>query len=321
MPLARRLNAERSEALGVGVKPLRPWDLNVDVKGREPLRPFDKVEDLVKRTERIFARMDPSLGELFGRLREPGALDLESRKGKAPGGYQQQRERVRKAFIFMNAAGLANDVIVLLHEGGHAFHSMLCAQDPLLHYRNYPMEMAEVASMSMELLAHPFVDEFYPTKSDADRAKRQHLESVITILPWIATIDAFQHWLYTNPAHTREERKKQWVALQERFGPAVSWEGLGRVYERFWQRQLHLFGVPFYYIEYGIAQVGALQMWLNYRQDPRRAVEAYKAALTLGGSRPLPELWRTAGLELNFNEAMMRRLTGAIEKELDALPV
>ncbi len=317
VPLMRRLDEQRREALGL--ETLRPWDLAVDVLGRPPLRPFATVEQFVEGTERIFRRMDGDLGTIFASLRRPECLDLESRKGKAPGGYQYNRDRIRQPFIFMNAAGLHRDLITLLHEGGHAFHSILCADDPLLPYRGAPMEFAEVASMSMELLAHPFLDEFY-SQADATRARRQHLEAIMSILPWIATIDAFQHWLYTNPGHSRDQRLETWRRLDDRFGHRLDWTGLEAHHERSWQRQLHLFGVPFYYIEYGIAQIGALQMWVNFRRDRKAAVRRYRAGLALGGSRPLPQLWSEAGLEFDFGPQRLVSLMREVDSELAALP-
>ncbi|MCC6909040.1 MAG: M3 family oligoendopeptidase [Phycisphaerales bacterium] len=317
VPLMRALDRQRRE--GLGLDRLRPWDLAVDVKGRDPLRPFEGVDQFVQGTERIFQKMDRDLGAMFARLRKPDCLDLDSRKGKAPGGYQYNRDRIRQPFIFMNAAGLHRDLITLLHEGGHAFHSMLCADDSLLHYRHYPMEFAEVASMSMELLAHPFLEEFYD-QHEANRARRQHLEGIIGILPWIATIDAFQQWLYTNPTHTRQQRTQMWRDLDRRFGHEINWSGLDAYLDRGWQRQLHLFGVPFYYIEYGIAQIGALQMWVNYRRDAKQAVQKYQQGLALGGSRPLPELWSTAGLAFDFGPDRMSGLMHEVESELTALP-
>ncbi len=318
VPLMRRLDEERRE--GLGLSPLRPWDMAVDVKGREPLRPFETVEAFVDGTERIFRRMNRELGGMFATLRKPECLDLDSRKGKAPGGYQYNRDRIRQPFIFMNAAGLHRDLVTLLHESGHAFHSILSADEPLLSYRHYPMEFAEVASMSMELLALPFLSEFYDT-DEANRARRQQFERSLTILPWIATIDAFQHWLYTNPKHTRDQRRDKWLELDRRFGSAVDWSGLEPYAQRGWQKQLHLFGVPFYYIEYGIAQIGALQMWVNYRRDAKKAVQRYQAGLALGGSRPLPELWETAGLAFDFGAARMGGLMREIEAEMKVLPL
>jgi oligoendopeptidase F len=317
VPFMRRLNAQRAAALGVD--PLRPWDLAVDVRGRPPLRPFERAEDLVERTSRLFHRMDPRLGGMFDSLRGGSCLDLESRKGKAPGGYQAHRDRTLRPFIFMNAVGLHGDLETMVHEAGHAFHSILCHGEPLLHYRHAPIEFAEVASMSMELLSFPYLDEFYG-EADAARARRQRLEEIATLLPWIATIDAFQHWVYENPGHGREDRCRHWIELNDRFGPAASWEGLETFREFSWQRQGHLFGVPFYYIEYGIAQLGALQLWMRFRRDATGAIAAYKRALALGGSRPLPELFEAAGIEFDFGPTIMRRLVGEVEKELARLP-
>jgi len=317
VPLMHSMNAHRREAMGLDV--LRPWDLEVDPCGRPPLRPFNGGQELIDGASGIFHRMDTSLGELFDTMREGDALDLESRKGKAPGGYQYDRERRRLPFIFMNAAGLMRDVDTMVHEAGHAFHSMLSRDEPLVAYRHPPIEFAEVASMSMELIAHPFLDEFL-SEEEAGRARRKHLEGVVGTLCWVATIDAFQHWIYTHPHHTQDQRDIYWLELHAKFGPDVSWEGLESPRTKLWHRQLHLFEVPFYYIEYGIAQLGALQMWMIYREDPKRAIELYRSALQLGGSRPLPELFESAGLVFDFSPAIIERLLGEVETELASLP-
>jgi oligoendopeptidase F len=319
VPALRRLNAERKALLGVDR--LRPWDLAVDVKGRGPLKPFETADELVERTRRVFSKMDPSLAELFDSLCGGGCLDLDSRKGKAPGGYQSNRDYIRQPFIFMNAAGLQRDVETMVHEAGHAFHSLLCRNDPVQAYRSeIPLEFCEVASMSMEMTTHQFLGEFYANPEDAARAVRVHLEQLATLLPWIATIDQFQHWIYTNPMHTREQRREKWVELNGRLGSAVDWTGLEDVLGMNWQRQMHLFGAPFYYIEYGIAQLGSLQLWLNYKANPAGAIESYKKGLSLGGSRPLPKLFEAAGLKFDFGPAMIRRLWGEVESELVRLP-
>ncbi|MFM1935309.1 MAG: hypothetical protein RI990_268 [Planctomycetota bacterium] len=317
VPLMRKLNAERAAALGLDR--LRPWDLKVDLRGRDPLKPFDGAQQLVDRTSAVFAAMDGELAAMFDSMRTGDCLDLESRKGKAPGGYQYQRQRSRRPFIFMNAAGLHRDVITMVHEAGHAFHSLLCAHDPLVAYRGSPMEFAEVASMSMELLTAPHLEKYYGT-ADADRARREHLESICTMLPWIATIDAFQHWIYLNPTHTRAERQQEWLRLNDRFGADVDWSGHEDALRSLWQRQLHLFGLPFYYIEYGIAQLGALQMWLQSRRDPATALANYKRGLSLGASRPLPELFETSGLRFAFGHETVAGLMDEVGRDLATLP-
>jgi oligoendopeptidase F len=317
VPLARRMQERRRAALGLDT--LRPWDLKVDVKGRAPLRPFVTAEELVERTSRVYHRMDGELATMFDSMRGGGCLDLDSRKGKAPGGYQYQRQLSRRPFIFMNAAGMHRDLTTMVHEAGHAFHSLLSKDDPVLAYRGSPMEFAEVASMSQELLTLPHLEEFF-SEADAERARRELLEGVITMLPWIAQIDAFQHWVHLHPDHTRQDRTAAWLALEDRFGGAADWSGLEEVRASLWQRQLHLFGLPFYYIEYGIAQLGALQLWLAAGQDPAAALVAYKRALSLGGSRPLPELFAAAGLRLDFGPQMVQTLMDAVGRELDRLP-
>jgi oligoendopeptidase F len=318
VPLRRRLDAERADELKID--PLRPWDGAVDVKGREPLRPFETAEELLDRSSRAFQRMDPQLAGYFDSLREGDCLDLETRKGKAPGGYQYNRDFSRKPFIFMNAAGLHRDLETMIHEAGHAFHSCLADHDPLVAYRHSPIEFAEVASMSMELLAYPYLDEFYNAE-ESDRARREHLEAMARTLSWIAQVDAFQHWIYLNPQHTREDRKAQWIDLENRFGGTASWEGFQDAHEHTWHRQLHIFGIPFYYIEYGIAQLGALQVWLNSKRNGEAAaIDAYKAALSLGGSKPLPQLFEAAGCRFDFGPAIVGELMQAVNEELESLP-
>ena len=334
-PFARRLDDQRKAALTLDT--LRPWDLAVDVKGRPPLTPFEGGADLVSKTNAAFESLDPRLAAMLRELGDgsdrvtadnasnPPLLDLDSRKGKAPGGYQYMRDRSRVPFIFMNAAGLHRDVETMVHEAGHAFHSMVCVDEPLLHYRSSPIEFAEVASMSMELMTMPHwgVDgSFYAGDVAAHgRAMRQQLEGSITLLAWIATIDAFQHWVYANPSHTRDDRTAHWLALDERFGRAVDWSGLDAARAKGWQRQGHLFGAPFYYIEYGIAQLGSLQLWLrSIEEGPAVAIDAYLSALKLGGSRPLPELFKAAGLEFDFGPETVGRLAERVEAELAKLP-
>jgi oligoendopeptidase F len=297
VPIQRRLDAERARALATS--PLRPWDLAVDG------------------CSRMFHSMGGGLGEMFDTMRAGDCLDLESRPGKAPGGYQYQRQYSRTPFIFMNAAGMHRDLVTMVHEAGHAFHSILSKDDPIVDYRNSPTEFAEVASMSMELLTLPYHGEFY-SEEECRRALRERLEKFPTIMTWIATIDAFQHWIYTNPGHSRPQRTEAWRALMRRFGNDVSWEGCEDARDAQWQRQLHLFGMPFYYIEYGIAETGAIQMWLNSRRDQKRALEDYRKGLALGGSRPLPELFRAAGLRFELSSSLMRELAAEVDRELVA---
>ena len=319
VPLVRQLDAKRRADLHVDR--LRPWDMNVDPKNRPPLRPFreDDVSGFVDGVRTIFSRLSPRLADEFESLRTRNNLDLQSRKGKQPGGYQCSLEEAREPFIFMNAAGLQRDVETLLHEGGHAFHCLAARDEPLVFLRSAPMEFCEVASMSMELLGSDHFDVFY-SEPEAARAKRTLIEGIIRFLPWMATIDSFQHWIYTHPGHTPDQRTAEWLGLQQRFSGDVDWTGYETARAAQWQRQLHLFHVPFYYIEYGIAQLGALQLWLKARQDPHRALAGYRAALSLGGTRPLPELFNAAGIAFDFSEKTLRPLVHALQEELAQLP-
>lgn len=313
VPLKRELEQERRDALGVDT--LRPWDLDVDPQGRDPLRPFNDANDLIDGCAKIFGKVDLELGSQFQQMADLGLLDLESRKGKAPGGYQAMLAERRFPFIFMNAVGRNGDLRTLLHEGGHAFHTFAARDEPLVSYRHAPTEFAEVASMSMELLSRPHWEVFYDTDS-AERARRDHLERIVNILPWIATIDAFQHWIYTNPGHSEEEREAKWLELRERFGGIEDWRGYEAARRNEWHRQLHLFLIPFYYIEYGIAQLGALGMWLQAQADPQKALGNYRSALALGGSRPLPELFEAAGLDFDFGVAAVERAAQGLRETL-----
>ena len=320
VPLVSELAQQRREALGV--ESLRPWDQAVDPLGRAPLRPFaeDAIDDFVARTHEAFTRISPMLAERFSRLKMGEHLDLDSRKGKRPGGYQSSLEQSKQPFIFMNAVGVHRDVETLLHEGGHAFHYQAACEEPISFLRHAPLEFCEVASMSMELLGDDHMNVFYES-ADADRAKRVHLEGVITILPWIATIDSVQRLIYPHPKHSRAERTAQWLTLLDRFMPHVDYSGYNAAREALWQKQLHLFGLPFYYIEYGIAQLGALQVWQNYRDDPKQALADLERAFALGGTRPLPELFEAAGIRFDFTARTMRPLIDAVREELAALPV
>ena len=323
MPILKKINKDRRDGLGIGE--LSPWDVNEkggsgpDIHGREPLRPFETVDEMVEKLSEMFHEISSDLGGKFDKLVEMDTLDLDTRKGKAPGGYQYYLEKSRVPFIFMNAAGLQGDLETMIHEAGHAFHSLYCGHLELIDERDYPIEFAEVASMSMELLTQPWWDKFYESE-EADRARRSHLEGVAFLLPWIATIDSFQHWIYANPGHSREERAEVWLSIRDKFGSEMDWTGHTDFRELSWQQQGHLFGVPFYYIEYGIAQLGSLQLWKTQMSDPQKALDDYANAMTLGNTRTLPELFSAADLELGFNEGHFMSLMGTVETALSELP-
>lgn len=317
LPLVRQLHEERRRKLGVDT--LRPWDLQVDPLNRPPLRPFTTVDELLEGIEEIFRRVDPALGEQFKFMRDEHLLDLESRKGKAPGGYQETLQERRWPFIFGNAVGRDDDLRLLLHEGGHAFHALASRDLPLIFYRNAPIEFAEVASMGMELLATPHLDVFYGNPDEFKRSYRTTLQEAVFTMTWVATIDAFQHWVYAHPDHTRAQRVQAWRQTYDRFAGLVDWTGYEEVRDYQWQRQLHLYVVPFYYIEYGIAQVGALQIWLQSRTNQRAAMERYWQALALGGSKPLPALFEAAGATFRFDYETLAPLMEAVGEELAKL--
>jgi oligoendopeptidase F len=316
IPAVRELQQERRRLLRIDS--LRPWDLGVDPLNRPPLRPFEQVDRMVSQSQKIFDSMDRDLSQGFRLMQDLRLLDLANRKGKAPGGYQSTLAEARVPFIFMNAVGIQRDVETILHEAGHAFHALATQQEDLYPYRSAPIEFCEVASMSMELLGNEFLENFYG-RPEADRARRTHLEGILAIFAWIATVDAFQHWIYTHPQHTREQRAERWMKLMERFGGEVDWQGYEEARAFLWHRQLHIFIHPFYYIEYGIAQLGALQVWANSKRDRSAALTAYKKALGLGGSRPLPELFAAAGCNFEFSARTVAPLVKLVQQELRKL--
>lgn len=323
VPLLNELADGRKQALGVDV--LRPWDDKVDLAGRPPLRPFATGAELLEKTIACFDRLDKSLGNDLRIMRAMGHLDLESRKGKAPGGYNYPLEEIGVPFIFMNATSSLRDLVTMVHEGGHAVHSFLTRDLPLKAFRNPPMEVAELASMSMELLTMDHWDVFFDNPDELRRAKRQHLESIIETLPWVATIDKFQHWVYENPpgsrsTHTVGERRENWLRIYSQFTDTLTdWSGVVSYKEYLWQRQLHLFDVPFYYIEYGIAQLGAIGVWRNYRRDPRAGLQGYKAALQLGYKAPIRDIYAAANVPFDFSREHIRELMGFVWREIKQL--
>src|SRR5271170_3150948 len=316
VPVVRELHAQRREQLKL--EKLRPWDLSVDPLNRPPLKPFQQVGEMVSRTQKIFDSLDGELAGGFKQMDDLHLLDLDNRKAKAPGGYQSTLAESRLPFIFMNAVGLQRDVETILHEAGHAFHALATRDEDLYSYRNAPIEFCEVASMSMELLGNEFIEEFY-SAADANRARRVHLEGIVGVFPWIATVDAFQHWIYTHENHARAERAAAWLDLMNRFGGDVDWTGWEKARANLWHRQLHIFIHPFYYIEYGIAQLGALQVWANSKRDKVKALNDYKKSLALGGSRPLPELFSAAGCKFQFDAATIKPLIQLANSELRKL--
>ncbi len=318
LPLQSRILEFRRQRLGLSR--LRPYDLAAVPEGEKPLQPFEGGAALLEKSITVFDRLRPFFGDCLRTMDQMKRLDLDSRKGKAPGGYNCPLPESGVPFIFMNAAGTMSDVITMMHEGGHALHSFLAHPLPLTAFKEYPMEMAELASMSMELFTMEHWSVFFNEEEDLLRARQEELERVIDVLPWIATIDKFQHWLYTHPGHTREERSQHWQQIQEEFSTdAVDWTGLEKYRIYNWQKQLHLYEVPFYYIEYGIAQLGAVAMWRQYKQNKEQALDNYVSALGLGYTRTLPELYQAAGISFNLTPEYIADLKSFLDKELVAL--
>jgi oligoendopeptidase F len=317
-PAVERVLEYRRRRLGLDV--LRPWDLAVDPYRQKPLRPFSDASDLVGKAKQVFDRVDPLLGREFQTMIDEGLLDLESRKGKAPGGYCETLHFNGKPFIFMNAVGLVDDVMTLLHEAGHAFHAFASHPLPLIWQRHPGSEAAELASMSMEFLASPHLTQptGYFNPAEARSAWLEHLEDVLLSLVHIASVDAFQTWIYTSgEGGNAEARDQAWLRIRGRFERGVDWSGLERERVARWYRQLHIFMYPFYYIEYGIAQLGALQVWRNSLENPAKAVARYREALALGAVRSLPDIYRTAGARLTFEPDAIGELVQLVEEHIE----
>jgi oligoendopeptidase F len=318
VPITKQIQQKKLAILGKDK--FKPWDTAVDPEGKAPLKPFNTGNELLQGTLRIFKRMDAYFYQCLVSLEEMNHLDLESKPGKAPGGYNYPLYEIGAPFIFMNAVGTHRDLITMIHEGGHAIHSFISRDLELTAFKNLPSEVAELASMSMELLTMNHWDEFYADTNDHRRAMKEHLEDVLGVLPWIAQIDAFQHWVYENPSHSLEERKKQWIALSQRFGTGLTdWSGYEETRYTSWQRQMHLFEVPFYYIEYGIAQLGALGMWKNSQSDYSKTIQNYKNALSLGYSKSIVEIYKTAGINFDFSNENVSSLAEFVSQELKKL--
>lgn len=318
VPLMDELYADRKAKMKKDS--LRPWDKEVDPEGKAPLEPFHGGEDLLEKSLRAFAKLNPDWKNSIALMKQMGHFDLDSRKNKAPGGYNYSMPISGAPFIFMNAADSHQDVITLVHEAGHAFHSFHMNALPLYQMKNPPSEVCELASMAMELITMDAWDEFYPAAQDLRRAKRDQLERVVSGLPWIACVDQFQHWLYEHPGHSAEEREEAWRTIYGRYeSKLIDWSGYENVRGYSWQKQLHIFEVPFYYIEYGMAQLGAVALWREYRRNPSQAVRNYETALKLGYSRTIGEIFQAAGIRFDFSPAYVSELMEFVKKELKTL--
>jgi oligoendopeptidase F len=318
LPLVEKIYQQKKEKLGLAT--LKPWDTEAEPLGIEPLKPFTTGKNLLEKSEKCFNELNPFFAACLRKMDELKHFDLESRKGKAPGGYNCPLAESGAPFIFMNAAGQMDDVTTMVHEGGHAIHSFLAHQLALSAFKEYPMEIAEVASMTMELFSMDYWQSFFDNEADLKRAKEHQLERVITIFPWIATIDKFQHWVYENPAHTVEERTDKWMEIVNEFSTnAIDFSGLEAFRKINWQRQLHLFEVPFYYIEYGIAQLGAIGLWMQFKKDKQAAINNYINALSLGGTKTLPELYAAAGLQFDLSPNHIKTLMEFAKDEMKKL--
>lgn len=318
VPLVKKIQEERLKKLGKDK--FMPWDSDVDPEGKSPLKPFEKGDDLLNGTINMFNEIDPYFGDCLATMRDMQHLDLDSKDGKAPGGYNYPLYEIGVPFIFMNAVGSHRDLVTMVHEGGHAIHSFLSRELEFTGFKNLPSEVAELASMSMELLSMEKWREFYSNEEDFKRAKKEQLETIIRLLPWIAQVDEFQHWLYVHHSHTNDERTAKWLALSSEYGTGLTdWTGYEDILATSWQRQLHIFEVPFYYIEYGISQLGALSVWKNSLENKEQTIAQYKDALKLAYTKSIPDVYKTAGIEFNFSTKYIKELAEFVGNQLDKI--
>ncbi|HTH55516.1 MAG TPA: M3 family oligoendopeptidase [Cyclobacteriaceae bacterium] len=315
VPVLNEFATERKATMNVSE--LRPWDKAVDAEGREPLKAFTDGKDLTEKSISVFKKLDPYLGDCLEVMKQMGHLDLESRKGKAPGGYNYPLAEIGVPFIFMNATSTMRDMTTIMHEGGHAVHNFLTMNLELNDFKSPPMEVAELASMTMELISMDEWSTFFPSEKELKRAKRDQLEDIIETLPWVATIDKFQHWIYESPTHSSANRKANWNTIFDQFADTVTdWSGLQEAKDYLWQKQLHLYEVPFYYIEYGMAQLGAVAVWRNFKKDKESGLKSYQNALRLGNMATIPEIYKAAGIKFDFSRAYIRELMAFVKDEL-----
>jgi oligoendopeptidase F len=318
VPLLKKVTAKRKELMKLDS--LMPYDTAVDPLGRKPLKPFKEADEMLDKCLKSFQNIDPYFGECLSKMKEMKYLDLGSRIGKAPGGYNYPLQESGVPFIFMNASGSLRDVETMFHEGGHAIHSFLSDNLELTAFKDTPAEIAELASMSMELISMDEWHLFFDDDEELKRAKIEQLEGIISTLPWIATIDAFQHWIYENPKHTNEERTSKWIELSKRFGTGIiDFTDYQGTKESNWQRQLHLYEVPFYYIEYGFAQLGAIAVWKNYLENKEKGISDYKEALKLGYTQSIPNVYKAAGVRFDFSQEYVKSLFDFLKIELSKL--
>ena len=318
VPIVKTFAEERKSKLGL--ETLKPYDLSVSLDGKPPLKPFTSGEEMLDKTIELFYKIDTYCGERLEIMKEMKHLDLESKTGKAPGGYNYPLYEIGVPFIFMNSVGLHRDLVTMVHEGGHAVHSFLSRDLPLTSFKSLTSEIAELASMSMELISMEHWDNIYDNEEDLKKAKKEQLEGVLEVLPWVATVDAYQHWLYENANHTVSERHAAWLEISKKFSTnTTDWSDYKDYQNVTWQKQLHIFEVPFYYIEYGMAQLGAIAMWRNYKQNPSKTMQQYKDALALGYTKSIPEVYSAAGVEFDFSETYVSELASFVKEELKKL--
>ena len=315
LPLQKEIYKKRAQKMGLDR--LRPWDLNVDPLNRAPLKPYRTGDELIEKVDQIFESIHPQAGKWAREMQAKKLIDPDSRLGKAPGGYQIGFDESRLPFIFMNSACTDRDIYTLLHESGHSFHQFALAGQPIFPYRDVPAEFAEVASMSMELIGMSNLKPFYGDDKEAiERSTLGELEDVVWLFPWVASVDSFQHRLYNYPTHTAEDRSDIWDEIMDRYDAGVDYTGLEAVRRNLWQKQLHIFECPFYYIEYGIAQIGALQVWANFKKDPKKAIDDLFKAESLGSSRPVKELFEAANIKFDFSPKTLEPLMQVVWDEL-----
>jgi oligoendopeptidase F len=305
----------------LGVESLKPWDIGAGRLHEIVVKPYEKKHltlsppDVERISRQLLHAVDPAMAALFDEMKQRGEVELESRPGKKAGAYQANLAYAKRPFIFGNNTGIVDDIYTTNHEFGHALHYMDHRDEPLMSYQELPMEAAELGSMTCELLCHQHAELAFD-KETANAMRAERYQEMVLFLPYMAQVDAFQHWIYENPTHTAEERRKEWERLADRFGPPIDWRAIEKYKGIIWQQQLHIFRYPFYYIEYGIAQLGALRVEANYKREPGKALRDWRAGLALGASKPLPEIYTTAGITFDFSPTTVELVAKELAKAI-----
>lgn len=318
VPLLTKIYTKQKETLGLDK--LRPWDTDCDPYNRQEIKAFDNTDEFIEKMEQSAHAIDPDFGRTISDMKKNNMFDVDSRPNKTSGAYNASMPISRTSFMSGNFTGVVHDLVTGVHEGGHAWHAYLMMDLSLTGNEGVPMEMAELASMSMELISHDQWHRFMPDEEECNRAKLKHYQDILYVMVLVAKMDSFQHALYENPAMTPAQRHEAFKKVEERYDTGcIDYSGLEHLRNAYWHNQRHLFGMPFYMLEYGFAQTGALGINKNYDENPDLALQQYKKALSSGYQIILPELYKTAGVEFDFGVNKLDELMAYLEPKIEGL--